>query len=1576
MAFDENKYKTIFNSRFGNGAYDAGLNRARDIGRVQAQAKFAKDLWEQKKKEEEKKSYTDALNFFSDPTVKSQIQKDGAYKHAENIKNDPILQESIRAQGYVVEDYIDAMYNAVSNGQFRSEREMNSYASDSKKASDIKYAKWDKESQARGFKSYQDESDFNRALREANANKDTRSGLEKFKDFMSSKDVDKDGERDGLLGFMDRFVAPISKGATEAFAPGNAKQMAQNNPNNPVVKAMQKDRGFETTALNTLGTISAFAAPYSAAYKGADLITNKIPKLANIANPYKQAAARGAIAGGIAEGGVSGINEWVNPDAKNIGDYAIQTGLGMMGGAVIDPAIHGIGKFIQARRGISAPNEVTQQTDQILGLPEPQVRLPEPNSVKPTMNNFDNAFKQPGGMQNPIPPMPNVMRNEFFRNRTGLDFAQQGSNIPGPRNQIPKFNVSRGDRELLANKGDSLLNNISKVETAPTGQFERRLSSVQQEMQKFNHPIESATERIKSFKQEFDEAVQRQYEYLKNSTGKGVQKGGVIKDQEGYVTGRYGRTSNNPQWYRDFFRVNGRRPNNSELKQLAEQHVINGFSDEFGDIPAFIPRQIQEIDNQLDEISTILVENPEQQAILDPIIEALEQDRAMFLDEFDAAITGNMPTSLDADDLYLNVRGENDPQTLDELVRLNQLETNYNKNNPVQGPREGNLKDSLQADDRINELVKGLYPPTRPEPKVSRPATLEEMFQRMSDLAPAKKAETPLEPLQFRRLAGGMERQFKPNAPSNTPKKVSGGKGYEAIEPNPNSSTSRIQETNGGSLKAGKDYEAIDSKIPDDDGGKLLRVDDADNVQPLNLEELQKVKDILPPQVGTQDLYRLANRLPEQQKVEIQSSLDNAKKGYIETQERLTNDLYEKVVKGLGIKKGSKESALVQDFGEKTIAKKYLRKRGIDPKKLSDKELNQINLQQLKKESPDNWQQIVAADNYFRQNYNQLIDQVNKVRAQLYPNNAEKIVPKRSDYYHHFNELEGFEGVKNLFETPANIDPTLEGLSPFTKPKAKFQSFMQKRGNGKYTSDAVGGYLKYTKAASHSINVDPVIPVIRNTANDIATATADTRNANKIIEALNMHANDIAGKTNPVDRVPQMVLGRKGMNILNWVNSRVKSNMILGNLGSTLGQLGNVPLGVGKANVKNTAVGLKDTVELMAKEIFRKPDKSAPIYKSQFLKERYSDALYRRFDQKLIEQPKKLAVWMMEQAEKSGTRLVWNSMYSKALKDGIEDPIKYADYETRNVIAGRGVAEVPLFQKAKTTQILAPFTLEVGNQWRVLKDMVGEKDAGAIITFLIASYGLNQAFEKVRGMGVSLDPIDALIEGYEKGEGDAGDKTLNALASLNGEIVGNIPGGNLLTQFAGTDKKIPGTDVQFKALFGERDPNRFGTGLTMSKALQDPSYVVLPFGASQLRKTTRGIDAALNEGVYKGDNGFIPFTGDKSELNYPINAKNGFNQLFETLQMIGMGPTATNDAREYYNSEKRPLSEKQTAQYEMLKDSGQSEMFYNNLMHTREIETIQRQMKEVQQNQDLTPQEKQQEMLRLMNELYKLQQER
>lgn len=85
----------------------------------------------------------------------------------------------------------------------------------------------------------------------------------------------------------------------------------------------------------------------------------------------------------------------------------------------------------------------------------------------------------------------------------------------------------------------------------------------------------------------YEDIYNEHLEYLKGITKnpKGVNQGYLAYNKYGEVTVRVGRTSNNPRWYRDFYKEHKRKPTVPELEELAHIHLKEGFWDEFGYIP-------------------------------------------------------------------------------------------------------------------------------------------------------------------------------------------------------------------------------------------------------------------------------------------------------------------------------------------------------------------------------------------------------------------------------------------------------------------------------------------------------------------------------------------------------------------------------------------------------------------------------------------------------------------------------------------------------------------------------------------------------------------------------------------------------------------------------------------------------------------------------------------------------------------------------------------------------------------------------------------------------------------------------
>jgi hypothetical protein len=648
----------------------------------------------------------------------------------------------------------------------------------------------------------------------------------------------------------------------------------------------------------------------------------------------------------------------------------------------------------------------------------------------------------------------------------------------------------------------------------------------------------------------------------------------------------------------------------------------------------------------------------------------------------------------------------------------------------------------------------------------------------------------------------------------------------------------------------------------------------------------------------------------------ILDPFDKAKGEYVDTQLELVDRLKKEIVEKYGFKKGSKESAAIMDYGERNLEGEFAPARPL---------LREELVRMFGKEKAD---QIVEADAWFRKEYDTLVDKVNAERKEIYGRVWEKkanldeeiellegklkekqsdidskkrtdtltytklnqqkerlenavqrrkdlmeselwwrgkLVPKRNDYYRHFQELsQGFKALKNIITEDAKIASNLSGISPDTKPKSKFLKFAQKRLGNTSERDAVGGFIDYIPSASYAIHIDPQINRFRQLAKELAEFTQESKNLNNFIEHIQDFANHLAGKSNDADRFVQKIVSRKVMRALNWLNSRIKANQIVGNVSSAVAQAFNIPQGVGVAK-QHSIGGLKRSLA----QIFTE---NKPMAQSTFIKERYKMDMYDQFDEGIFNNTRKFAVWMTGALDEVGTKFIWNSMYEKAIKEKMQNPIKFADNQTRKLVAGRGIGEQPLLQKSQLFQIVAPFQLEVGNLWWVLKDQVKKKDFTGLAIFMLTVFLMNKAAEEIRGNDVALDPIQATIDGIKafKNEDNKVVGGAKFLGRIGGEILSNIPlGQNVASSYPeqGFKKLGPLTGVTREELFGSNDPTRFGNGLSLTKGLQDPIFKVLPpFGGAQIKKTKEGIQA-FREGEVRNKSGKLTTEVEKKPMN-------------------------------------------------------------------------------------------------------------
>ena len=682
--------------------------------------------------------------------------------------------------------------------------------------------------------------------------------------------------------------------------------------------------------------------------------------------------------------------------------------------------------------------------------------------------------------------------------------------------------------------------------------------------------------------------------------------------------------------------------------------------------------------------------------------------------------------------------------------------------------------------------------------------------------------------------------------------------------------------------------------------------------------------------------------------------------------ERLA-DLYQTVVKDLGITKGSKESAAVMWYGEGEKAPDLtnaddialLKKMGIkDFKKLDPDIKVKYDGARLEQDfGHGTAEKIRKADAYFRKVYDEYIDALNAEIKEIYPFNPKKQIQKRKNYYRHFDELTNtYSSLFEMLGQNANIDPKLAGISPYTKPKSKWSSIEQKRKGKATVEDAVGGFLNYIPMAEYRLNIDKHISVIRTLASDLAELKGDNGNANNFIKFLNDYANDLAGKTvSNLDRVLIDFGGRKIVKGLSWVNNRVKTNKVLGNIASSAKQILNQTNGfLVLENPKNMLSGYADWF----KGTFGNDADILKRYgESNFLTERFVDDSFSKFEKKSLQS---ICANLLGATDEMGVRIIWNAAYNEALdinKTGGEkiNPARYADDAARNACGGRGIGEVPLIYKSQVAKLALPFQLEVQNNWKVIYDYFAnrgisgerikpEKDVkkkiAKAVSFLIASFGLNWLTETLTGSKGSMDIIGDIADGFGQGfkekksdetwkkilqgtkrsaqnvSADVLDNRLfgwvyaSILESIDEDYADKLFNGN----FQSNGVNIPAGQSAVKIAKKARQGDFAGAGAEAMTSF------VTPYGGAQIDKTIRGLTDWGKGAKYQNDayKKVSKFFANRNSNDYEgIDGKKKYDIKKNPLTFVQsalFGPSALGG--DYYNDQKtaRYIEDEEKAQ--------------------------------------------------------------
>jgi len=126
----------------------------------------------------------------------------------------------------------------------------------------------------------------------------------------------------------------------------------------------------------------------------------------------------------------------------------------------------------------------------------------------------------------------------------------------------------------------------------------------------------------------------------------------------------------------------------------------------------------------------------------------------------------------------------------------------------------------------------------------------------------------------------------------------------------------------------------------------------------------------------------------------IEIPLRKAKESYAKGLGGKRNALYDEIVEGLGIKPGSKESAAVQWYGEgqrnTESGDRSVLEVGGRKISVANKVAVEYTLEDLKRDFPNKWKDIVKAEQWFRRQYDEYVERINVSLEKVYPKVEEK----------------------------------------------------------------------------------------------------------------------------------------------------------------------------------------------------------------------------------------------------------------------------------------------------------------------------------------------------------------------------------------------------------------------------------------------------------------------------------------------------------------------------------------------------------------------------------------------------------
>lgn len=579
-----------------------------------------------------------------------------------------------------------------------------------------------------------------------------------------------------------------------------------------------------------------------------------------------------------------------------------------------------------------------------------------------------------------------------------------------------------------------------------------------------------------------------------------------------------------------------------------------------------------------------------------------------------------------------------------------------------------------------------------------------------------------------------------------------------------------------------------------------------------------------------------------------------------------------------------------------------------------------------------------------RKTYDSLLERVNTVLREQ----GMKEIPYRKGYFPHFNrEQQSLLGKIFNWKTQDTTIPTdIAGLTENFNPERSWQSFNKKRqsdetdynflkGMDNYVHGALDwiyhiedlqkrrafeNYLRYIHSdkgirsrideitANPELDYDEVQAEIDNVLKEAENPLGN------FLTDFRAQTNTLAGKKSTLDRSIEAKTNRKIYSTMTNIQSRVSGNMVAGSISSAFTNFIPITQSWGQVSPMSSLKAMAQTLKSTVKD-------DGTVAKSDFLTNRLDTAekLYKNNWDKLSEK----AGALMDVIDGFTSQTVWRSKYNENISSGMSESeaVKNADQFAENVLAGRSRGNNPTIFDSKNpvTKLFTVFQLEVANQYDyMLKDMPQDiKSEGGhwktqlvkgYATMFLGAYVYNALYSALTGRDAAFDPIGIvkdLLDDMGAGDDDEKEEPADVILNLTDNIAEQLPfiGGLMGGGRVPISSAIPYDDPISAIKESITDLSDGNIEDLTAEWLKPITYVALPFGGGQLRKTVQGLK------MFDDD---LPISGsytNSGDLRFTVE-----DTLPNRIKAGLFGQWANSNAEEYIDGEHSPLNEKQLSE--------------------------------------------------------------